>query len=102
MCLDVVWTNRASAQFQSLTRAEQANVQRVIETLRTNPAVGRYDYTRPLPNNGQQTVYAVYGLLVKVRYTYRGIFRRTLALQIEEVLPTDLLRQDDYAERSRP
>src|SRR5204863_9769768 len=95
MYLDVVWTNRASAQFQSLTRAEQANVQQVIETLRANPDVGRYDYTRPFPNNGQQIVYAVYGLLVKVRYTYRGIFRRTLALQIEEVLPTDLQGGDD-------
>jgi hypothetical protein len=95
MYLDVVWTNRATAQFQSLTRAEQANVQQVIETLRANPDVGRYDYTRPLPNNGQQIVYAVYGLLVKVRYTYRGIFRRKLALQIEEVLPTDLQGGDD-------
>jgi hypothetical protein len=95
MYLDVLWTNRATAQFQSLTRAEQANVQQVIETLRANPDVGRYDYTRPLPNNGQQIVYAVYGLLVKVRYTYRGIFRRKLALQIEEVLPTDLQGGDD-------
>lgn len=43
-----------------------------------------------IANNGKQTVHAVYGLLVKVRYTYRGIFRRRLALQIEEVLPTDL------------
>jgi hypothetical protein len=100
--LDVVWTARASAQFQNLTRAEQANVQRLIAALRTNPDIGRYDYTRPLPNNGQQIVYAVYGLLVKVRYTYRGVFRRKLALQIEEVLPTDLLSQDDYEERTRP
>ncbi|MEJ5344714.1 MULTISPECIES: hypothetical protein [Chloroflexus] len=58
--------------------------------MRSHPDIGRYDYTRPLPNNRQQIVYAVYGLLVKVRYTYRGIFRRKLVLQIEEVLPTDL------------
>ncbi|MCG8349234.1 MAG: hypothetical protein MI924_15815 [Chloroflexales bacterium] len=90
MYLDVVWTHRASTQLQSLSPAERANAQQVIETLRTNPDVGRYDYTRPLPNNGQQIVYAVYGLLVKVRYTYRGVFRRKLALQIEEILPTDL------------
>ena len=96
MYLDVVWTNRASAQLQSLSPAEQANAQRVIETLRANPDVGRYDYTRPLPNNGQQIVHAVYGLLVKVRYTYRGIFRRKLALQIEEVLPTDLQAGIDF------
>lgn len=49
MYLDVVWTNRASTQFQSLTMAEQANVQRVIETLRTNPDVGRYDLYTPTP-----------------------------------------------------
>lgn len=96
MYLDVVWTNRASAQLQSLSPAEQANVQQVIETLRANPDVGRYDYTRPRPNNGQQIVYAVYGLLVKVRYTYRGIFRRKLALQIEEVLPSDLQGGIDF------
>lgn len=89
MDLDVVWTTRAVAQFQPLTRAEQSNVQRVIETLWANPDVGRHDYTRPLPNQEKQIVYAIYGLLVKVRYTYRGVFRRKLALQIEEVLPTD-------------
>ncbi|MFP4441237.1 MAG: hypothetical protein ACLFVO_28730 [Chloroflexaceae bacterium] len=102
MYLNVIWTSRASAQFHALTRAEQANVQKVIEMLRANPDIGRYDYTRTLPSGGQQIVYTVYGLLVKVRYTYRGIFRRKLALQIEEVLPTDLLSQDDYEERTRP
>jgi mRNA-degrading endonuclease RelE of RelBE toxin-antitoxin system len=102
MYLDVVWTNRAVEQFQSLSPTEQQNAQRLIETLRANPDVGQYDYTRPLPNNGQQTVYTVYGLLVKVRYTYRGIFRRRLALQIEEVQPTDLLSQDAYDEKTRP
>lgn len=90
MVLDVVWTSRASAQFRSLSPAEQANAQRIIETLRSNPDVGHYDYTQSFPNNRQQIVYAVYGLLVKVRYTYRGIFRRKLAIQIEEVVPTDL------------
>lgn len=96
MYLDIVWTSRAVMQFQALTHAEQSNVQRMIETLRASPDVGRYDYTRPLPENQQQIVYAVYGLLVKVRYTYRGIFRRKLALQIAEVLPTDLQGGIDF------
>lgn len=101
MALDVVWTARAAAQLQECSPAEQANVHHLIAMLRTNPAIGRYDYTRPLPNGGSQIVYTVYGLLVKIRYTYRGVLRRTLALQIEEVGPTDLLSQDDYEEYTR-
>jgi|SRR5579859_1936358 len=89
MYLAVVWTTRAAAQLRSRSPAAPATVQRGIEPVRANPAVGRYDSTRPLPTTGQQIVSAVYGLLVQVRSTYRGLFRRTLALHIEEVLPTD-------------
>jgi len=43
MVLDVVWTSRAFAQLRSLSPAEQANAQRIIETPRLNPDVGHYD-----------------------------------------------------------
>lgn len=101
MALDVVWTTRALRQLRLLSPAEQASAHTVIDALRNNPAIGRYDYTRPLPNNSREIVYAVYGLLVKVRYTYRGMLHRKVGLQIEAVMPTDLVSQTQYEERTR-
>lgn len=70
------------------------NVQQLIANLRSNPYIGSSDYSRTLPDGRQQTVYAVYGLRVKVSYTFRGIVGRKSALQIEAVSPTDLLSTD--------
>jgi hypothetical protein len=88
--LDVIWTTRAARQLAQLTAAEQCSAQQTIDALRHNPDVGGYEGTRIWPNGGQQIVYAVRGLLVKIRYVYQGIWNRRLAIKIEDVRPNDI------------
>ncbi len=107
MQIDVQFAPETGPQLRSLTPAQRQDVGRLATAIKQNPKAFRPSYERELPNGETQLVYIVFGLLCKVRFTYKGWLRKTLVVWIESVEPTDLPSLTEYEEgeeerRSRP
>ncbi len=97
MTARVEWSSMAVAQFRQLTPSQQRNALLVVGNLEADPLCGTHEYTRSLPHRGQEAVFVVYGMQIKLRYTLPAWGKRQPLVLVIGVFPTDYPTQDNGA-----